>query len=118
MVPSIPPQRGSCPVHRWCTSGAGRHRAHTSEPTVFTTAEGVVVRVTLGAENGSPPVVQVEVALEPSGTMLELGRFEPREAIALGAVLQRTGRAAQARNRDGTRSGDGVGGSKGAESQR
>lgn len=103
MAPSVPPQRTPCPVYHWCTLGGRRHRAHTSEPTVFTTADGVVVRVTLGAENTSPPAVLVEVALDPSGTMLELGSFEPGEAITLGCVLQRAGQAAQV-----TAAGEGV----------
>jgi hypothetical protein len=86
---SVAAQAGRCPVHPWCTVTRRHHRVHTGEEHRLATVSGVELRLTLHAENRHPPVVEIEAALAPSGTLLEVAELEAAQALELAGVLRR-----------------------------
>jgi hypothetical protein len=68
---------------------------HVGETQVLTTARGIEFRVSLSAEDGADPVVQIEAAFDRSGPHMELAELDAAEAVELAGFLLRLARVAQ-----------------------
>ncbi len=59
------------------------------------TFRGTELRVSLSAEDEQEPVVDVEVAFDPGGPLMQLAELEAPEAVELAGVFLRLARIAQ-----------------------
>lgn len=92
----IPSQRRRCATYAWCTVPSRRHRVHTGEGQTLVASTGARLRVSLSAENGQDPAVQLEASYGPDEPMLEIADLTPAEAVELAGIFLRLARDAHA----------------------
>ncbi len=90
----IPPQRRRCATYDWCTVAARGHRVHTGEGQTLALSSGARLRVSVVAENGGEPFVDLEGSFGPDGPLLEIAELAPAEALELAGMFLRQARQA------------------------